>query len=173
MKDFSAFLDVRKYKNWAHKISSWKYLSEDLSFQSPSPYHRNPRPSPTSPPPPAQSASFLLSTLNSFQGMLKVGSCRSTWFNPCRGRWQVPVCSWQGSLLVINPTVLWKALPDHFVPQCPENSFRDLAKILLMGHSMCCYWTRSINSNQRALDHLPLLLCYGPGKIPSCFIFYI
>ena len=23
MKDFSAFLDMRRYKNWAHKISSW------------------------------------------------------------------------------------------------------------------------------------------------------
>ena len=24
---------MRKYKNWAHKISSWEYLSEDLSCQ--------------------------------------------------------------------------------------------------------------------------------------------
>lgn len=35
MKEFSAFLD-RKYKNWAHKIGSWKYLtkkSEDLLYQ--------------------------------------------------------------------------------------------------------------------------------------------
>ena len=24
---FSAFLDMRRYKNWAHKISSWKYLT--------------------------------------------------------------------------------------------------------------------------------------------------
>ena len=42
--------------------------------------------------PQAQSASFLLCTLNSFQGVLKTGS---TWFNPCRGRCQVPICSWQ------------------------------------------------------------------------------
>ena len=33
MKDFSACLDMRIYKNWAHKIFSWKYLSEDLSCQ--------------------------------------------------------------------------------------------------------------------------------------------
>ena len=27
MKDFSAFLDMRRYRNWAHKISFWKYLT--------------------------------------------------------------------------------------------------------------------------------------------------
>ena len=27
MKDFSAFLDMRRYKNWAHKIGSLKYLT--------------------------------------------------------------------------------------------------------------------------------------------------
>ena len=27
MKDFSAFLDLRRFKNWAHKISSWEYLT--------------------------------------------------------------------------------------------------------------------------------------------------
>ena len=32
VKDFSAFLDVRRYKNWAHHIS-YKSLSEDLFFQ--------------------------------------------------------------------------------------------------------------------------------------------
>ena len=30
---FGAFLDMRRYKNWDHKISSWKYLAEDLSCQ--------------------------------------------------------------------------------------------------------------------------------------------
>ena len=33
MKDFIAFLDVRRCKNWARKISSWKYLFEDLFCQ--------------------------------------------------------------------------------------------------------------------------------------------
>ena len=33
MKDFSAFLDIRRYKNWVCKIGSWKNLSEDLSYQ--------------------------------------------------------------------------------------------------------------------------------------------
>ena len=27
MKEFSAFLDMRRYKNWAHKISSLEYLN--------------------------------------------------------------------------------------------------------------------------------------------------
>ena len=49
-----------------------------------------------SPPPPpwAQSALFLLSTKNSFQGVLKLSSWSSIWFNPCKGRWQVSICSW-------------------------------------------------------------------------------
>ena len=42
-----------------------------------------------------ENAAFLLSTLNSFQGELKISSCSSTWFNPCRGRWLVPICSWR------------------------------------------------------------------------------
>ena len=29
------FLDMRRYKNWACKVSSWEYLSEDLSCQFP------------------------------------------------------------------------------------------------------------------------------------------
>lgn len=33
MKDFSAFLDTKTCKNWPHKVSSWKYLSEDLFCQ--------------------------------------------------------------------------------------------------------------------------------------------
>ena len=53
MKDFSAFLVVRRYKNWAHKISSWKYLT----IRRPSCQFL------------AQRASFPLSTLNFLQGM--------------------------------------------------------------------------------------------------------
>ena len=37
---------------------------------------------------------FLLSTLSSFQGVLKVSSCSSIGFNPCRGGWQVSIFSW-------------------------------------------------------------------------------
>ena len=31
VKDFTAFLDVRRCKNWAHKISSWKCRTANLS----------------------------------------------------------------------------------------------------------------------------------------------
>ena len=53
MKNFSAFLETGRYKNWARKISSWEYLTlwrrvlPVLSW--------------------VQSASFLLSTLNSYK----------------------------------------------------------------------------------------------------------
>ena len=40
MKDFSAFLDRRRYKNWAHK-TFWKFLSQDLFCQF-FPEHRAP-----------------------------------------------------------------------------------------------------------------------------------
>ena len=82
MKDFSAFLDMRRYKNWAHKISSHEYLFEDLPCQF------------------SQNTECLVSALHSglLQGVLEVSSCSSTWFNPGRGGWQVPEasanCSW-------------------------------------------------------------------------------
>ena len=49
--------------------------------------------------PGAQSASLCLPT--SAQGVLRVSSCSSMWFNPYRGRWQVPTAS----------ASLWLTLP--------------------------------------------------------------
>ena len=72
---------MRRCKNWAHKIFSWKYLPIWRPFLPVFPG--------------AQSVSFLISALNTFQGLLKVSSCSNSWFNPCRGRWQVPICSWE------------------------------------------------------------------------------
>ena len=51
MMDFSAFLDMRRYKNWAHKISSWDIYLKTCPTSFPW----------------AQSASFLVPTLNSFR----------------------------------------------------------------------------------------------------------
>ena len=85
MKDFSAFLDMGRNKSQAHKISSWKYLTV---WRPALPVFLR-----------AQSASFLLSTLNSFQRVLKVSSSCSTWFNPLRDRWQVPMHSWELGLM--------------------------------------------------------------------------
>ena len=66
-------------RNWAHKIFSWKYLT---IWRPVVPVF-----------PRAQSASFLISTLNSFQGMLRVSDCSGLWLHPCRGRWWA-VFSW-------------------------------------------------------------------------------
>ena len=61
-KDVSAFLDMKGYKNWAHKISSWEWLKTcPASFSL------------------SLNTSFLLFTLNSFRRVLKVSSCSSTW----------------------------------------------------------------------------------------------
>ena len=58
---FTAFRGMRIARNWAHKILSWKYLT---LWRPVLPVF-----------PRAQSASFLISTLNSFQGVLEVSSC--------------------------------------------------------------------------------------------------
>ena len=77
IKDFSSFLDMRKYKDWAHKISFWEYLT----------IWRSVLPGPT-PPPWTPSGSVEGQQL----------SCCSTWFNPCgvndKHPRQVPFCSW-------------------------------------------------------------------------------
>ena len=42
MKDFGAFLDRRRYKNWAHKISFWQYLTIQKPALPGFPGHREP-----------------------------------------------------------------------------------------------------------------------------------
>ena len=70
MKNFSTFLDMRRYKNWAHKISSWVYLTIWRPVLAVFLEQRVPH-------------FFSLHSL--LQGVLKVSSCSSTWFNPFRG----------------------------------------------------------------------------------------
>ena len=80
MKDFSAFLDLRRFKNWAHKISSWEYLTTWRPVMQVPPYpHPNPE----------QEAAFLLSTAL-LSGGVGGHQLQGTWYNPCRGRQQVP-----------------------------------------------------------------------------------
>ena len=76
MKDFSNYLDMERYKNWECKIGSWEYLTTWRPVLPVSP--------------PAQGASLMLSHPELLQGVLKVSSCISTWFNPCGGRWWAP-----------------------------------------------------------------------------------
>ena len=60
---------MMRYKYWVHKTRLWKYLAMVLPVF-----------------PRAQSASLLLPILYSFQGLLKISSYNSTWFNPCRSK---------------------------------------------------------------------------------------
>ena len=48
-----------------------------------------------------QSASFLISTLNSFS--VGVEGLRLQWLNPYRGRWQLPIFSWHLFLRLLCP----------------------------------------------------------------------
>ena len=43
-------------------------------------------------------------------------------------------------------TMVWGALHGHLVPWCWEGSFTGLSKISMIGHSMCCYWTKPLSS---------------------------
>ena len=87
---------MKRYKIWAHKISSWKYLTIWRPILPVFPR--------------AQRASFLIFTLNSFRVLLKVSSCSSSQFNPCRGRWQGPIGRSHGpSLSFLLWWVNWKA----------------------------------------------------------------
>lgn len=114
MKDFSASLDMRKCKNGAHKIFSWIYLSEELFCQ-----FLFPR---------AQTASFLISILNSFHKLLKVKSYRSSGFNPCRSRWQVSFtfCHWQNKCLYLRISII-------LVKNNRENRTSVITEILKIG----------------------------------------
>ena len=38
-----------------------------------------------------------LNDFSALKGMLKVSSCSSSWFNPCKSRWQVATLSWHFS----------------------------------------------------------------------------
>ena len=57
--------------------------------------------------PQTQSASFLISTLNSFQGVLKISGCRSfLWLSHCSSRWKVPIFSWQSYMPILSLLVI-------------------------------------------------------------------
>ena len=86
MKDFSVFLDTRRYKNWAHKIgSSWNYLT---IWRRVLPVFAR-----------AQSASFLFSTWAPYRGCWKTAAAAAHALilveadGKCQ--WKMPICSWQ------------------------------------------------------------------------------
>ena len=92
MKDFSAFLDMRSYKNWAHIISSRAYLTVWRPVLPVFPW--------------AQSALFLLSTLNSLLGCWRSAAAAAHNLILVEGDGkhpgQVPICSWQTWLRTID-----------------------------------------------------------------------
>ena len=93
--------------------------------------------------PRAQSASLLVSTPSSAQGVLQVSSFSGSCFTPYRGWWQVPNFSSQRSCMVINSTIVLRGISWPICPTVLGMSFLDLANISLMiGNSMCYYWTR-------------------------------
>ena len=102
MKDFSVFLDVRRYKNWARKISSWEYLSEDLFCQF------------------SRSTECLIPGLHPelLQGVWKV-SCCSVWSSPCRGTRRGPTCS---SQLLCKLAAL-TCSNQHLIAESPQTYF--------------------------------------------------
>ena len=89
---------MRRYKNWAHKITFWKYTSEDL-------FCRYFLPCLVLSPHPARVPHFC-SSLNSSWQVLKISSFSSTYLilvevdDKCQ--WQVPMCSW----LKLHPYIL-------------------------------------------------------------------
>ena len=123
MKDFSAFLRIRRYKNGAHKISSWKYLAIWRPVLPVSPW--------------AQSASFLLSSLNSLQGLLKVSSCSSTWLNPMEidGKCQFVVDTTSNHII---PLCVGQALHKCMFPLSPSLLLWFFSYILLL-HMLSTY----------------------------------
>ena len=100
-------LDIKRYKNWAHKpapeniLTIWRSVLPDFPTAW------------------AQSASFLISTLNSFQEVLKISSWAAhNWIlveldGKCP--WQVPICSWheQGTKRFEIKAVLGDQLVHH------------------------------------------------------------
>ena len=94
MKDFSAFLHMRRYKNWAHKISSWKYLTV---WRPVWPVHC-----------PHQSLPQhgLPHFWSPLQGVLKVSN--STWFNPCRGVCVLIFSLLEKAMALHSSTLAWK-----------------------------------------------------------------
>ena len=82
MKDFSAFLDMKRYKNWAHKISSWKYPIIWRPVLPVFPRHRVPH--------------FCSPPWTPFRGIWKSAAAAAPDLILVDGKcpWQVPICSW-------------------------------------------------------------------------------
>ena len=118
--------------------------------------------------PRAQSALFLISILNSFQGVLKVSRLQ-WWYNLYRGNWQVPISSQQGPFIATYLTMLWVC----FMPivlcsagkahsSSREDSIDRPLSVLLLDQDL---WAA------KSLDHACLIILLVQENIPSCCFF--
>ena len=107
--------------------------------------------------PTPQSTEGLISHLHPelLSGGLKVSSCSSTWFNPCR--WQVPICSWQWRRF-LPVSKMWKQ-PLGATLACPRHG--DPAHL----HAILWSWVPPIHTGcaaqrgQQAKRNLPHCPC--------------
>ena len=90
VNDFSAFLELKRWKNWAYKIFSWKHLSEDLFRVSSNTECLIP--------------DFHLELLSR---CVEDHGCRSfLWLSHCRSRQNVPIFSWQSYMPILSLLVI-------------------------------------------------------------------
>ena len=122
MKDFSTFLDMSRYKNWAHKISYWEYLTIWKSALPVFPW--------------AQSTSFPLSTLNSFRECWKseAAAAHDLILVEVDGKqsWQVPICGWQYACMCTKLLPLCLTLCDTMDCSPPHSSVHGILQARIL-----------------------------------------
>ena len=103
---------MSRYKNWAHKISYWEYLTIWKSALPVFPW--------------AQSTSFPLSTLNSFRECWKseAAAAHDLILVEVDGKqsWQVPICGWQYACMCTKLLPLCLTLCDTMDCSPPSSS---------------------------------------------------
>ena len=110
IKDFSAFLDMRRYKNWTHKMDSWKCLT----------IWRPVLPVPHPPPEHDRVPHFCSLPWTPFRRCWKSAASAGTWFNPCSSRpekamaphsstlaWKIPWMEEPGRLQSMGSLRVW------------------------------------------------------------------
>ena len=151
MKDSSAFLDMRRYKNWAHKIGSWKISNYQTCPASFPPKYRVPH--------------FCSPPWTPFRGCWILATAR---FNTCRGGWQAsqvmlvvkePACQCRRhKKLGFDPRVwkipwrrAWQPTPVFLLGE--SHGQRNLVGIGL--RRVRCDWS-NLASSHRGGRHMPL-----------------
>ena len=113
--------------------------------------------------PRAQSALFLISTLNSFQGVLKFISLQWSWCNLCRGSWQMPTSSQLGRFIATYLTMLW----GHFMATVSHSAGKAHSQVYWRFHWQAtqCAVTRPGLESSESLWTIPVLLASWSRKI--------